>query len=65
MIIGAAQEWGKARGMPRHARLDSPGTLHRVMIRGIEGGKIVDGVKDRKEFIERMGTLAEETVTKI
>jgi REP element-mobilizing transposase RayT len=51
--------------MPRQARLDSPGTLHHVMIRGIERGEIVGGVKDRKEFIERMGALANETGTKI
>jgi hypothetical protein len=34
--------------------LDSPGTLHHVMIRGIERGEIVGGVKDRKAFVERM-----------
>lgn len=51
--------------MPRQARLDSPGTLHHVMIRGIEGSPIVGGVKDRKEFVERMGNLARETGTKI
>lgn len=51
--------------MPRQARLDSPGTLHHVMIRGIERSNIVVGVKDRKEFVERMGTLAEKTGTKI
>jgi hypothetical protein len=27
--------------MPRQARLDSPGTLHHVMIRGIEKKRIV------------------------
>jgi putative transposase len=51
--------------MPRQARLDSPGTLHHVMIRGIERGEIVGGLRDRREFIERMGTLAKETGTKI
>ena len=51
--------------MPRQARLDSPGTLHHVMIRGIERADIVGGMKDRKEFIERMGTLASETGTRI
>jgi len=29
--------------MPRQARLDSPGTLHHVLIRGIERRRIVDG----------------------
>ena len=32
--------------MPRQARLDSPGTLHHVMIRGIEGRNIVDDDQD-------------------
>jgi putative transposase len=44
--------------MPRQARLDSPGTLHHVMIRGIERGDIVSGEKDRDEFVSCMGTLA-------
>jgi REP element-mobilizing transposase RayT len=35
------------------------------MVRGIERSNIVGGVKDRKEFVERMGTLADETGTKI
>jgi putative transposase len=51
--------------MPRQARLDSPGTLHHVMIRGIERGDIVSGEKDREEFVFRMGELAEESKTKI
>ena len=28
--------------MPRQARLDAPGTLHHVIVRGIEKGRIVD-----------------------
>ena len=51
--------------MPRQARLDSPGTLHHVMIRGIERGDIVGGDRDREEFVSRMGDLADETRTKI
>jgi hypothetical protein len=32
--------------MPRRARLDAPGTLHHVMVRGIERRRIVNfGVK--------------------
>jgi len=37
--------------MPRQARLDSPGTLHHVMVRGIEQGRIVDDEADRADFI--------------
>ena len=31
--------------MPRQTRLDTPGTLHHVIIRGIEKKRIVDDVK--------------------
>lgn len=34
--------------MPRGVRLDSPGTLHHVIVRGIERKKIVTDNKDRK-----------------
>ena len=44
--------------MPRKARLDSPGTLHHVIIRGIERRPIVDDDKDRENFVSRMGQLA-------
>ena len=33
--------------MPRHARLDTPGTLHHVIVRGIEKRRIVDDRWDR------------------
>ena len=51
--------------MPRGARLDSPGTLHHVIVRGIERKKIVNDKKDRNEFITRMGDIATETETAI
>jgi REP element-mobilizing transposase RayT len=44
--------------MPRQARLDSPGTLHHVIIRGIERRKIVDDDNDRKNFIDRLEGLS-------
>jgi putative transposase len=37
--------------MPRTARLDSPGTLHHVIIRGIERRSIVNDNRDREEAI--------------
>jgi putative transposase len=37
--------------MPRTARLDAPGVLHHVMIRGIEKAKIFTGNKDREDFM--------------
>ena len=51
--------------MPRGPRLDAPGTLHHVMIRGIEKGNIVHDDADRKEFLKRMGELAKESGTSI
>jgi len=51
--------------MPRQARLDTPGTLHHVIIRGIEKKPIVDDIKDNKEFLFRMGVLSTEEKTTI
>ena len=51
--------------MPRQARLDAPGTLHHVIIRGIEQGKIVDNREDRQNFVSRMGKVASDTGTAI
>lgn len=49
--------------MPRIARLDTPGLLHHVMIRGIEGRKIFNDDTDRENFIERLSALIPETRT--
>jgi hypothetical protein len=49
--------------MPRQARLDAPGTLHHVIIRGIEKRRIVDDEADREEFLVRMISIAEDTET--
>jgi hypothetical protein len=51
--------------MPRQARLDAPGTLHHVIIRGIEQKEIVKDDHDRQNFVYRMGTIALETGTLI
>ncbi len=47
--------------MPRQARLDAPGTLHHVMVRGIEKRRIVDDEKDRGAFMARLGAAAAST----
>jgi hypothetical protein len=39
--------------MPRHARLDRPGTVH-VMVRGIEQRQIVDDEAERADFVRRV-----------
>jgi len=53
------------KNMSRQARLDAPGTLHHVMVRGIEGRRIVDDEQDRREFVTRLGTVARETTTSV
>jgi len=49
--------------MPRIARLDTPGLLNHVTIRGIERRKIFNDDKDRENFVERLSTLLPETKT--
>ena len=43
--------------MPRTARLDAPGFLHHVMIRGIERREIFRNNTDRENFIDRLEIL--------
>jgi hypothetical protein len=45
--------------MPRHARLDASGTLHHVILRGLERGAIVRDDQDRAAFVTRLGTVAQ------
>ena len=49
--------------MPRGARLDTPVTLHHVMLQGIERGNIVNDNKDREDFLARMGDYVRATTT--
>ena len=51
--------------MPRGPRLDTPGTLHHVIIRGIEKREIVVDDDDRDFFVCRMGDVALKTGTTI
>jgi hypothetical protein len=48
---------GRGDMMPRRARLDAPGTLHYLIVRGIEKRRIVNDVGDRKNFVKRLGEL--------
>lgn len=41
--------------MPRRARLDVPGALHHIMIRGINRSDIFQDDQDRAKFLERLG----------
>ena len=51
--------------MPRGPRLDAPGALHHVIIRGIERGAIVSDDDDRIEVVRRMGKLAKDSGTSV
>ena len=51
--------------MPRQARLDAPGTLHHVILRGMERGTIVADAPDRAAFVARLGTVATATGTSV
>ena len=51
--------------MPRQARLDSPATLHHVIVRGIEKWNIVNDKYDRGNVVLRLRNLAEETKTNV
>ena len=41
--------------MPRKARLDVPGALHHIMVRGINKSAIFDDHQNRQKFLERLG----------
>lgn len=45
--------------MPRQARLDIPGALHHIMVRGINKADIFEDEQDKIKFLDRLG----ETVT--
>jgi len=49
--------------MPRSARLDAPGALHHIIIRGIERRNIFRDNKDRDNFIDRLSDLLPVTQT--
>jgi putative transposase len=46
--------------MPRQARLDIPGALHHIMVRGINKTSIFDDEQDKTQFLERLGALITE-----
>jgi putative transposase len=49
--------------MPRKARIDMPGALHHLIIRGIERKRIFRDDQDRNNFLSRFGKILEETKT--
>ena len=51
--------------MPRKARIDAPGALHHIIVRGIAKRKIFEDDKDRNQFIKRLGDILIEAETPI
>jgi len=49
--------------MPRKARIDAPGALHHIIVRGIERRRIFSDDQDCDNFAERLGNLVTETQT--
>ncbi len=49
--------------MLRQARIDAPGALHHIIVRGIERRRIFSDGQDRDNFIERLGDIVTETKT--
>ncbi len=46
--------------MPRQARLDVPGALHHIMVRGIDKSDIFRDDEDKARFLERLGQTVSE-----
>jgi REP element-mobilizing transposase RayT len=46
--------------MPRQARLDAPGALHHVMIRGVNKSNIFNDAQDKSAFLSRLGVNVEK-----
>ena len=49
--------------MPRQARIDAPGALHHIIIRGIESKPIFRDERDKGNFLERLGSILSDTST--
>jgi putative transposase len=49
--------------MPRKSRIDAPGALHHIIVRGIERRKIFADDTDRNNFIDRVGGIVADTNT--
>jgi len=49
--------------MPRQARIDAPGALHHIIVRGIGRCKIFKDDADMKSFVERFRKIIGDTET--
>ena len=50
--------------MPRQSRIDAPGALHHIMVRGIDRKRLFADDSDREDFIGRLSGLVEESRTR-
>jgi REP element-mobilizing transposase RayT len=49
--------------MPRKARIDAPGALHHIIVRGIDRGLIFRDSRDRDQYLDRFGDILTDTDT--
>ncbi len=49
--------------MPRKARIDAPGALHHIIVRGINRRKIFFDDPDRDDFLDRLGGILSDSQT--
>ena len=49
--------------MPRKARIDAPGALHHIILRGIERQPIFNDDQDYRNYLDRLGGAISETST--
>jgi len=47
--------------MPRQSRIDAPGAIHHVIIRGIEKRMIFQDNSDQEAFLDRLGGILTES----
>ncbi len=52
---------GYGLSMPRGPRLDAPGTLHHVMVRGIDRRRVFETTADRQDFVGRLEAVVKDT----
>ncbi|MFO7761970.1 MAG: hypothetical protein ACQES8_05620 [Thermodesulfobacteriota bacterium] len=46
--------------MSRQARIDSPGALHHIIVRGIDRRTIFDDDEDRFDFLKNLGSILQQ-----
>jgi putative transposase len=49
--------------MARKSRIDAPGALHHIIVRGIERRSIFVDAQDYQNFLERLGTILTDSST--